>query len=299
MASLNQLSTATLTAQTLANLILVTPQRDVGYQPQNTPTNNSQENTNNQPPAFFFHYEGENVATLESDITDHYIEDNSAVEDMIAKRPIIVQTQGYIGELNDVAPKLEVSLSKMKSKLITISAYTPQLSITALDAYNQAFAAYQTAMNIKNNDISKWSTINEEEFNRAAFLDEVSVGPQGLRTLKYQTKQQVAFQTFYGYWNSRTLFTVQTPWAIFKNMAILSMRATQDANDRTTSNFELRFKAIRKASTAYTEVSQNKGFEYENTNSAGRNFDQGALEKDLGTETPIQTTRLGQFLTNG
>src|SRR6266576_7254366 len=102
MGNISALSQLTSAATALSNLILVSPQTTIGYQPQNTPTQNGQ--TNQPPPALLFHYEGEQTASLQSDITDHYIEDNTALQDQIALKPEETTTHGFIGELNDVAP---------------------------------------------------------------------------------------------------------------------------------------------------------------------------------------------------
>src|SRR5580704_11292002 len=77
-------------AGALGNLIVASPQTTVGYQPQN-PTQASGQIVP-QGPSFVFHYEGEQSVDLESDITDHFIEDNSPIQDLIALRPAIIET---------------------------------------------------------------------------------------------------------------------------------------------------------------------------------------------------------------
>ena len=216
-------------AQSLSNLILVSPQAIIGYQPQNAPIT-SDGNTYQQPPALLFHYEGEQTVMLESDITDHYVENNSAIQDQIALRPEVITTHGFIGELNNIAPVAAGTIQSILDKLTLISGYSPALTITALVAYNNAFQAYQTGANAVNAAVSAWSSIN------------------GITT-NNQNKQQVAFQLFYGYWRARTLFTVQTPWAVFQDMAIKTLRAIQDDKTRTITDFEVTFKMMRFAST--------------------------------------------------
>jgi len=97
MANLSVLSSSTTSMTALSNLALVVPQvaglfassanpkNTVGYQPQN-PQNLLGQIGGGQP-ALLFHYEGEQRATIESDITDHYVEDNTAIQDQIALRP--------------------------------------------------------------------------------------------------------------------------------------------------------------------------------------------------------------------
>src|SRR6185312_16330550 len=160
MAVSTDLSTVTTSAQALSNLVLVSPQKTQGYQPQAPGVAPGLPVPASQPPALLFHYEGEQSVSIESDVTDHYVEDNTAVQDHIALRPETITVHGFIGELNDVVPTALVPLQILANKLTTISSYTPQLSVTALLAYNTAFALYQTAANAANSAVSAWNALS-------------------------------------------------------------------------------------------------------------------------------------------
>ena len=131
MANLATLSTINTSLLSLSNLILVTPD-DTGYQPQNPDTNDGEILA--QSPAFFFDYEGEQSVQLQSEITDHYAEDNKSLQDQISIKPVIYTTRGFIGELNDVIPLAPNIIRQILSKLTIISAYTPELTVAALRA---------------------------------------------------------------------------------------------------------------------------------------------------------------------
>lgn len=276
--NLSTLAPITTAASALSNLVLVSPQKVKGYQPQNGVVG-SKAPTLPQPPSFLFDYEGEQTVSLESDITDHYIEDNTTIQDQWALKPEIVTTHGFIGELNNIAPKALQILQTAADKLTIISAYVPALSETALIAYNEAFLLYQTAASAVNSAVSAWSSINssggENVIGSSGLLNNVFNAGTGSIS-NNQNKQQIAFQLFYGYWNSRTLFTVQTPWAIFQNMAIQRLRAIQDAETRVISDFEITFKMMRFASTD-TNISSIQ---------QGRTATAGAPLVDFGTTTP-------------
>lgn len=218
----------------LSNLILVTPNSNIGYQPQS-------ENGSAPPPTIVFDYDGEQTVSLESDITDHYSEDNTPREDQIALKPEIVTTHGFIGELNDITPGILIPLKIAAEKLTIIGGYTPGLSLTAQLAYNEALFAYRLAKTTVNSVVSA-----------VAGLD--SVLGLGLGVSPNQTRQQVWFQLFYNYWVAKTLFTVQTPWIVYKNMAIKSLRAIQEADSSVITDFEVSFKAMRFASLSSTFV---------------------------------------------
>lgn len=283
--NLSALTPITTTATALSNLVLVSPQSTIGYQPQNPPNPDGTQNTQQPPPAFLFNFEGEQTASLVSDITDHFVEDNTALQDQIALKPPIVTTKGYIGELNDIAPPALATVKALANKLTIVSAYTPVLSASALIAYNTAFQLYQTASNAVNSAISAWSSIN------GTGGESVISGNQNfpIAVEPNQTKQQLAFQQLFGYWQSRTLFTIQTPWAVFQNMAIMSMRPIQDEDQPVITTFEMSFKQMRFAQTS--TVGGTVG-----SNLQGRAAQQAAGVVNLGTSTPPASIGLGPQL---
>jgi hypothetical protein len=242
--NLTALSNITTSASGLANLVLATPQSTQGYQPQNPPLFGGALNNFLQlnPPPFVFHYEGENTVSLESDITDHFIEDNSAIQDQIAVRPEIITVHGYIGELNNVPPQTKNALQSVADKLQSISAYTPALTTAANVTFAAATTGGQIATSALNAGVAAWTSLSGA--GGESVIDGTSVFPAA-----NQNKQQTAFQTFYGYWRNRVLFTIQTPWAVFQNCAIFKMRSIQGEETRMITDFEVTFKLIRMATT--------------------------------------------------
>lgn len=282
--NLSALAPATTTATALSNLVLVSPQATVGFQPQNPPNKDGTQSDIQQPPKFLFNYEGEQSVTIESDITDHYVEDNTAIQDQIALKPEVVSTHGFIGELNDVTPEALQLLKTAANKLTVIGAYTPQLTTTALIAYTEAFLLYQVAANAANAAVSAWSSVA----NAVTGSDGQSViGSNGLTSASSQDKQQTAFQKFYGFWRSRTLFTVQTPWAVFQSMAINSLRAVQDPETRVITDFEIKFKMIRTATTKSSVIASSVD---------GQLKSQAAPLDNGGTSAPVESIGLGDGL---
>ena len=280
MGNISALSSISTAALSLANIILVSPQNTVGYQPQNAPVINGV--PQQQPPAIIFNYEGEQTSILQSDITDHFVEDNTAINDQIALRPEEITTSGFIGELNDISPAAFLGLQQVADKLTTISGYAPQLSVTALNAYNEAVFAYNTAAAVVNSAVSSWSSIIGAQ-------GETVIGSTGITSQALiQNKQQTAYNQFYGYWRNRTLFTVQTPWAVFQNMAIKSLKAVQSAETNVITDFEITFKIIRFASTSVTGGIQNIG-NYQNR--AANQFAGGQTPVNLGFNSPVTATQ--------
>jgi len=273
--AISTLSAVSSAISSVSNLLLVSPQSTVGYQP--TPTNLTNGSPLPLPPSIVFHYEGENTGTIESDITDHFVEDNTAIQNQIALRPVIITTQGFIGELNNVPPNKAFQIAQqVAQKLTAISGYAPGLSTTALIAYNEALFAYQTAASLLNSSVAALASITGQ--GGETVIDGLSVSPQPNQTL-----QQQYFQQFYGYWVNRVLFTVQTPWAIFQNMAIKSLRAIQSAETVMITDFEVTFKQIRFASTSFSTTTL-----YNNV----ANNAQGRLQNQASGTVPLGTSAL-------
>lgn len=285
MGNISSIAQATTAATALSNLILVTPQQTVGYQPQNK--NGS---TQQVDPPILFHYEGENTVSLVSDITDHFVEDNTALQDQIALRPEIITTHGFIGELNDVAPKALIPIKAIADKLTTVGAYLPSLTLTAQIAYNEAFFAYQIAQNTAHSAVSAWSTINGGSSGESV-IDGNADNSGFVSVAQNQNKQQKIFQVFYGYWRTRRLFTIQTPWAIFQNCAIMSLRAIQDAETRMITDFEVTFKLLRFSSSFALDPVLPSDFQ-------GRASLEASPLIDLGTQNPQQPESFVDSLNN-
>jgi len=214
-----------------SNLVLVTPNKNIGITPIAKVNANSTTTGATPPPpvGFLFDFAGEETASLTSDITDHYVEDNTTIQDQVSLKPEQITVHGYVSELNNVPPPALAAAKFAADKLTQLSPFVPVLSSSAIIAYNAAAQAYSAAVNAANAAISTFSTLT------------------GIGADRVQTKQQAAFDKFYGWWKSRQLFKVQTPWAVFDNMAILSLKSTQSEDTNTISEFEITFKKINLA----------------------------------------------------
>jgi hypothetical protein len=235
---LSGLSSGMTQAAGIGDLILVTPNKNLGYRAQ------SEDNTTLEA-SILFSYEGENTATLTSDITDYAVEDNTSIADHIALKPEVITVRGFIGELSSVIEGTSDKAILAKEKLIAIAGYQPELTISGLRAYNLAEQSFSVADSIKKTIMS---TLDAAYGN-----DPTTIGSDGIETgkAKSQTLQQIYFQKFYTYWRNRRLFTIQTPWAIFKNMAIQNLRAIQEEGTDKITDFEISFKMIRFAKTRF------------------------------------------------
>lgn len=258
--NLSAIQDVTNVARSIANVILVTPLQDQGIQPLAiTASPDAPSGTQDLSP-ILFDFQGEQSVDLSSDITDHYTEDNTALQDQIALRPEVIRTQGYISDLNDIVPAALKPLQTAVVKLTPLTAYSPQLTLAAIRAYNAAVTGYSLVKLGVAAAVSKWGGSSTQ-----------------------QNKQQAAYLRFMGYWRERRLFKVQTPWCIFPFCAIQNIRAVQDESTRTITTFEVTFKVIRFARTVqsgFVDFGQ------------GRFNNQAAPLLDNGNSTPAASTSL-------
>ena len=68
---------------------------------------------------FLFDAEGESTARLNAEITDHYTEDNRAVQDHIAIHPTRITLKGYVGEIVYTQPGQDQSFLQTAVQKLT------------------------------------------------------------------------------------------------------------------------------------------------------------------------------------
>jgi hypothetical protein len=195
---------------------------------------------------FLFDIEGDTTAHLSTEITDHYLEDNSAVQDHIAVRPKKITLKGYVGELtfkpdgegNTFVQKAVQKLTVLSSILPTLSKGATQLK-SAYESGNltQALQGNVTLETI-NKTIDYWALVK----NLAAS----------------NNKQQQAYQYFKALMEQKILMSVQTPFEFMSNMAVESIVATQSEVTKYISDFTITLKQIRTVSILNVDLKSNQ-----------------------------------------
>ena len=194
--------------------------------------------------AYYFDVLMEHSISIQNQITDNYIENNTAIQDHIAQSPIIVSVRGLIGELvykpptkaldflyNTVNDPLKDSFKSgrvVSDKLLTIPALLPPVdNVTqiAKNAVQYVEASVNRYVKIAKNFLSDTTKITQLEKIYSKFM---------------------AFRT-----NNREL-TVVTPFKTFGNMYIQSITFTQ-GNENYIADIQLTLKQINKAETNTTK----------------------------------------------
>lgn len=173
---------------------------------------------------FLFDVVGDEEVNLDSDITDHYVEDNTAVQDHIALRSPKCTVRGYVGELSVAVQGLAQLGQSIVERLTLLESLLPALTTQATQSFNNIQSISQTTYLIA----------------QASNLYNIFANANASNL-----KQQSAFNYFMALWSSRTLCSVQTPFQIFNNMAIENVRALQPGESLYAGDFSVTFKAIR------------------------------------------------------
>lgn len=185
---------------------------------------------------FVFDIEGETTVTLKSDITDHFLEDNTTIQDHIAIKPKKVTLNTYVGELT-YKPESDLTdaVETVVRKLTTINAYLPELTETA-----------QAIVDFNSEDLTNITdsleSVTAQTVNKAT--DYYSM-VQNL--LNSGNKQQDAYMYFKSLMEQKILVSLQTPFEYMNNMAIESVTAFQGEESKFISNFTITLKEIRTA----------------------------------------------------
>jgi len=182
---------------------------------------------------FVFDYAGEVSSELRADITDHYTEDNTVIQDHIALTPIRVTMRGFVGELaaGPTAGGIEGLLGGLQSGLTVVNAYIGGKTPQAISKASKAITQVQKVTTQISSAASKFNSLQKY------------IGYGALSS----TKQSEAYKKLEAMWELRVPFTIRTPYRIYDDMVIESLKATQPEDSKYISEFIVTLKQIRMA----------------------------------------------------
>lgn len=204
---------------------------------------------------FRFHIPISEQVKMQSDITDHYIDANTAVQDHIAVKPIEITLNGLVGDYFYSVNELADTLALVTPTLSLVKQFLPRLTDAAkqikLKRISQKQAKETTKTNItKNTDgsysfstgITQTETVGANQFNGMDLLTLF------IDLYKLKSAQTRAFLFFQALWQSRALMSVETSWRKYDNMAVTSIMPLRD-NNADITDFTITFKQVSIAKT--------------------------------------------------
>jgi len=213
---------------------------------------------------FVFDYEGDDQVVLESDITDHFAENNYAVQDQIALKPYKITLRGFVSELILPATSqgLFGALTTLQTSIATVPAYLGKYTPQALQKLQGT--ASKAISQVQNYANTAAQYLNQAK-NIAAFFGGGTGAP---------TKQQQAFVALSQLRDRRQIFNVLTPWKLFEGMAIETLVFVQPKDSKTMSDISVTMKQMRFVDVASSQNitathAGRAGFQYQPQNSNG------------------------------
>lgn len=180
---------------------------------------------------FLFDVLAKEEVHLEAEITDHFTENNYAIQDHIAIRPVRFTLRGYASELTNVYQQPLLGILEKAQSLGDVFGLAPNFSAQATQAY-----AKITNVTSKINGV-----INQANNIFDIFSSKSTTA----------TNQQKAFKFFKSLWETAQLVSVETPYEVFTNMAIERVTAIQNDDTRLITDFSVTFKQFRTVTTVY------------------------------------------------
>jgi hypothetical protein len=182
---------------------------------------------------FLFDMRGRESYRASCDITDHYIENNSTLQDHIALKPETFTVAGFVGEVRLSPPQELKSASAAASKLQALDPFLPSVTAQAKAICNEVERNYNIFRKANETAKNLWDNYN-------GLLGSVSAP---------ETLQQKAYGYFVLARNTRQVFNIQTPWALLENMVIQDLEIAQQEDTRQITDFSITFKKVNFART--------------------------------------------------
>ena len=206
---------------------------------------------------YLFDIKKDYTLKLQSDITDHWTEENYVVNDHIANKPILITLTGQIGEVT-LNEKTELSKKENKSELGNlmsnfsvkgalnfttsfvekagiIQMFAPGVTDSVLAIKNTVAGAYGL-VNRAQNIYKKFSKKEKEEDKKIASYDNF--------TDQCKKQKKTVYDYFYTWWRNKVSFKIITPYGVFHNMFIQDLTANQGEKTKYVTDISITFKKL-------------------------------------------------------
>lgn len=184
---------------------------------------------------------------FQSDITDHYTDRNNAIEDHIAQKPITITLTGLHGDYFYSVNQIRDAVAKIVPTLSLVKQFIPKLP----DSTKQKLLKKYQSVNNTNEvpealEIKQKGTAQNEVNN----VDLFSMFQELYKLTSSQTRAYLFLKAL---WQSKALFTVETSFEKFDNMAIQSMTPLR-TDSADMAQFSITFKQMNFAITMTTSA---------------------------------------------
>jgi hypothetical protein len=224
---------------------------------------------------FLFDVPDSDSINLDWDITDHFTESNSFLNDHKVKKPVIITLSGFVGELVFRSPAgVEGAAQEISNRLEAVDAYLGDFTPGAVQEAQRVVQQAQSAISAINQTLDKVQNV-------IGFFD--GEEPE-------ETAQQKAFNQLSAL-GDEVIVATQTPWGYFDSMSIMALGFTQDGTTKEITDISVTLKEIRVSETKTTDFDKNQfpvreqvqsGPEEDQGNIRAQNENSSLLFKTLG-----------------
>lgn len=173
---------------------------------------------------------GEESITADCDVTDHYVESNTARQDQISLKPKEYTIHGEVGELVWYQrDSVSQAIGQVAQRLEGVISFLP----IRTSSFNQ--------MKTKAMKAAQWVDTASNAVSKLSNLYSKLVGG------KYETytNQQQAYMYLLQFRDNRQLISVKTPWGILENYVITNLRFSQPKETKDKSQVSITLKEFR------------------------------------------------------
>lgn len=216
---------------------------------------------------FKFHVPQTESVRFESEVTDHYTDTNSAIQDHIARKPVTITVSGLVGDYFYSVNQIEDFLALITPTITLVKELIPQFTPIIKFLKNRK-ASENYEINEKGQIVKSTEKTQFNGFDLFSLFQSL---------YKIKSAQARAFIFFEALWKSRATFSVETTWKRYDNMVVVSIQPKRD-NNADITEFTATFKQINTTQTK-TETIEEYYNRVEQMKSAS--IDKG---KDKGTK---------------
>lgn len=191
--------------------------------------------------AIYFDVIQEHSISLTSQITDNWMENNTYINDHIANQPLTISLRGLSGEVVYTPSTNEGILNDLYNTINSFSKNTA-IKTDKLGVIVQLIPPVDNITQKAKNII----TYAEASYKRYNKIIKNFLNP----TLK-QTRLKSIYQKLSNYWEAKTAFIVETPYATFSDMYIQSLVLRQN-NQNFITDIEINLKQVNFTDTLTT-----------------------------------------------
>lgn len=164
---------------------------------------------------------------FENEITDHYVEGNYAIQDHIARKPVVITLSGLVGDYFYTVNEIEDLLALITPTITLVKELIPQIT-SVVQRQKINFSNEQKQKLLKQEDGSYRVVVNGKQYEYEFNTMDLFTLFQSLYKMK--SAQTRAFLFFEAMWKSGARFSVETTWKRYDNMVVQSITPKRDNN---------------------------------------------------------------------